>query len=141
LKSSLQRLAVEILQPLILVRLAAPSWGHTTGPNDRNVTFEQVALGVETVGERWELEATAAVGVGRTEQQITVYADAGELDTYRARIGYHPGDDTVVSVGYYYQEGDLEVAGSGVLPVGSASSRRLSPHVSRSATMAPLTRG
>ena len=97
------------------LRPAAPSWGYTTGLNDRNVTFEQAALGLEAVGERWELEATAAVGVGSVEQQITTYADAGELDTYRARIGYHPGDDTVVSVGYYYQEGDLDIAGSGVL--------------------------
>jgi hypothetical protein len=93
---------------------AAPSWGHTAGLNARNVTFGQAALGVEAVGERWELEATAAVGVGNTEQRITTYALAGVLDTYGARIGYHPNDDTVVSVGYYYQEGDLDVAGSGV---------------------------
>ena len=93
---------------------AAPSWGHTTGFDETDVTFGQAALGVETVGERWELEATAAVGVGNVEQQITTYADAGVLDTYSARIGYHPGDDTVVSVGYYYQDGDLDVAGSGV---------------------------
>jgi len=97
------------------LRPAAPSWGNTAGLHDWNVTFEQVALGVEVVGDRWELEATAAVGVGRVEQQTIAYADVGELDTYSARVGYHPRNDTVVSVGYYYQEGHLVVAGPGVL--------------------------
>jgi len=62
--------------------------------------------------------------VGRVEQQITTYANPGELDTYSARIGHHPGDDTVVSVGYYYQEGDLVLAGSGLL---AGWERRLTP--------------
>jgi len=94
------------------LRPAVPSWRNTTG---LNVTFGQAALGVETVGERWELEATAVVGVGNVEQRITTYANAGVLDTYSARVGYHLRDDTVVSVSYYYQDGDLDVAGSGVL--------------------------
>ena len=53
--------------------------------------------------------------MGNVEQRITTYANAGVLDTYSARVGYHLRDDTVVSVSYYYQDGDLDVAGSGVL--------------------------
>ena len=97
------------------LRPTVPSWRATTGSDRTNATFGQAALGVETVGERWDLEATAVVGVGNVAQRITAFADAGVLDTHSTRVGYHLRDDTVVSVSYYYQESDLDVAGSGVL--------------------------
>ncbi len=95
----------------------------TTGPADTGVTvtnsqtvfFQQVAAGLEAVSNSWNFNAHALVPVGDTEQQLNSFYDGGALDTYGLDVGYAIKPDLRVSVGYYYQDGDLNTAdGSGV---------------------------
>ncbi len=94
-----------------------------TGPADTGVTvsnsqtvfFQQVAAGVEAVSNTWNFNAYALVPVGTTEQQLNSAYDGGALDTYGLDVGYAITPDFKASLGYYYQNGDLNTAdGSGI---------------------------
>ena len=94
-----------------------------TGPADTGVTvtnsqtvfFQQVAASLEAVSNSWNFNAYALVPVGDTEQRLNSAYLGGALDTYGLDIGYSITPDLRASVGYYYQEGDLNTAdGSGV---------------------------
>jgi len=81
----------------------------------RTVFFQQVAAGVEAVSNSWNLQAYALVPVGTTEYRLNSVYDGGSLDTYGLDLGYSITPDFTASIGYYYQDGDLDVAdGSGV---------------------------
>ena len=81
----------------------------------RTVDFQQVALGAEFVSNQWRFDVYALIPTGDTEQQLNSHYQGGALDTYGADVGYQINDKTKVSVGYYYQNGDvMEADGGGV---------------------------
>lgn len=83
--------------------------------NSQTVFFQQVAAGVEAVSNNWAFNAYALVPVGTTNTRINNFYQAGALDTYGLDIVYNITPDFKASVGYYYQNGDLDTAnGSGV---------------------------
>ena len=83
--------------------------------NSQTVFFQQVAAGVEAVSNNWNFNAYALVPVGDTEQQLNSVYQGGSLDTYGLDVGYAITPDFKASLGYYYQNGDLNTAdGSGV---------------------------
>jgi len=94
-----------------------------TGDADSGVTlydkesvfFQQVAAGLEAVSDTWNFNAYALIPVGDTEQRLNSRYLGGALDTYGLDVGYFITPDLNASVGYYYQQGDLDEAdGSGV---------------------------
>ena len=94
-----------------------------TGQPDTGITvtnlqtpfFQQVAAGLEAVSNQWNFNAYALVPVGDTDQRLNSAYNGGALDTYGLDAGYSITPDLKASVGYYYQQGDLdEVDGSGV---------------------------
>ena len=94
-----------------------------TGPADTGVTvtnsqtvfFQQVAASLEAVSNSWNFNAYALVPVGTTNAQLNSFYQGGTLDTYGLDAGYSITPDLRASVGYYYQDGDLNTAdGSGV---------------------------
>ena len=97
----------------------------STGPTDtgvpigntaRTVFFQQAAVNAEAVSEKWNFNAYALIPTGDTEQRVNRYYNAGALNTYGLDAGYNITPALRVSVGYYYQNGDLgEADGSGVL--------------------------
>lgn len=83
--------------------------------NSQTVFFQQVAAGLEAVSNTWNFNAYALVPVGETEQRLNSAYDGGSLDTYGLDVGYSITPDFRASVGYYYQNGDLNTSdGSGV---------------------------
>ena len=90
-----------------------------TGVNVRNsstVFYQQVAAGLEAVSNTWNFNAYALIPVGTTEYRLNSNYNGGALDTYGLDVGYAITPDFKASVGYYYQQGDLNTAdGSGVL--------------------------
>ena len=90
-----------------------------TGVNVRNsstVFYQQVAAGLEAVSNTWNFNAYALVPVGTTEYRLNSNYNGGALDTYGLDVGYAITPDFKASVGYYYQDGDLNTADiSGVL--------------------------
>jgi len=81
----------------------------------QTVFFQQVAAGLEAVSNTWNFNAYALVPIGDTEQQLNSVYQGGALDTYGLDVGYSITPDLRASVGYYYQNGDLNTAdGSGV---------------------------
>jgi hypothetical protein len=96
----------------------------STGPTDtgvpvlgtsRTVFFQQVALNAEAVSDKWTFNAYALIPAGDTEQQVNWVYISGALDTYGLDAGYNITPALRASVGYYYQNGDLDTAdGSGV---------------------------
>ncbi len=90
-----------------------------TGVNVRNsstVFYQQVAAGLEAVSNTWNFNAYALVPVGTTEYRLNSNYLGGALDTYGLDVGYAITPDLRASVGYYYQNNDLNTAdGSGVL--------------------------
>lgn len=95
-----------------------------TGPADTGVTvsnsqtvfFQQVAAGVEAVSNTWNFNAYALVPVGTTNAQLNSVYQGGTLDAYGLDVGYAITPDFKASLGYYYQDGDLNTAdGSGLL--------------------------
>ena len=83
--------------------------------NSQTVFFQQVAAGVEAVSNTWNFNAYALVPVGTANAQLNSVYQGGSLDTYGLDVGYAITPDFKTSLGYYYQNGDLNTAdGSGV---------------------------
>ena len=83
---------------------------------EKSAFFQQVAVNAEAVSNDWNFNAYALIPVGDTEQQLNWYYQGGVLNTYGLDVGYFITPAVNVSVGYYYQNGDLGAAdGSGVL--------------------------
>jgi len=83
--------------------------------NSQTVFFQQVAASLEAVSNTWNFNAYALVPVGTTEQQLNSVYQGGSLDTYGLDVGYSITPALKASIGYYYQNGDLNTAdGSGV---------------------------
>jgi len=96
----------------------------STGPSDtgipvyasRTAFFQQAAVNAEAVGDKWAFNAYALIPTGDTEQRLNTVYQGGALDTYGFDAGYNLTPALRASVGYYYQNGDLNSAdGSGVL--------------------------
>ena len=86
-----------------------------TGVNVRNsytVFYQQVAAGLEAVSNTWNFNAYALIPVGTTEYRLNSNYLGGALDTYGLDVGYSITPDFKASVGYYYQQGDLNTADS-----------------------------
>ena len=83
--------------------------------NSQSVFFQQVAAVVEAVSNTWNFNAYALVPVGTTNVQLNSVYQGGTLDTYGLDASYAITPDLKASLGYYYQNGDLNTAdGSGV---------------------------
>ena len=96
----------------------------STGPADtgipvyasRTAFFQQAAVNAEAVSDKWAFNAYALIPTGDTEQVLNTVYQGGALDTYGVDAGYNLTPALRASVGYYYQNGDLNTAdGSGVL--------------------------
>ena len=86
-----------------------------TVTNSQTVFFQQVAANLDAVSNSWNFNAYALVPVGTTNSQLNSVYQGGSLDTYGLDAGYSITPDLRASVGYYYQDGDLNTAdGSGV---------------------------
>ena len=86
-----------------------------TVTNSQTVFFQQVAASLEAVSNSWNFNAYALVPVGTTNAQLNSFYQGGTLDTYGLDVGYAITPELQASVGYYYQDGDLNTAdGSGV---------------------------
>ena len=84
----------------------------------RTVDFQQAAVGAEFVSNQWRFDLYALIPTGATEQILNSHYLVGALDTYGADVGYQINDKTKVSVGYYYQHGDLNEADGGGVSTG-----------------------
>jgi hypothetical protein len=83
--------------------------------NSQTVFFQQVAAGVEAVSNALNFNVYALVPIGTTNAVLNSVYQGGTLDTYGFDVGYSIAPDLRASVGYYYQDGDLNTAdGSGV---------------------------
>ena len=88
---------------------------NATVTDKRDVKFQQVAFGLEAVNDDWSLNAYALVPTGDTEKKLNDTYQGGALDTYGLDVGFDLTDELSSSIGYYYQQGDLDKAdGSGV---------------------------
>ncbi len=96
----------------------------STGPSDtgipvytsRTALFQQAAVNAEAVSEKWAFKTYALIPTGDTEQVLNTVYQGGALDTYGLDAGYNLTPALKASVGYYYQNGDMNTAdGSGVL--------------------------
>jgi large exoprotein involved in heme utilization and adhesion len=91
------------------------TWVDVSG-TEKSAFFQQVAVNAEAVSNDWNFNAYALLPVGDTEQPLNWYYRCGALDTYGLDVGYFITPELNASVGYYYQNGDLDTAdGSGVL--------------------------
>ena len=95
-----------------------------TGPADTGVSvksrstvfFQQAAVNAEAVSDTWAFNAYALIPTGKTEAQLNSVYQGGSLNTYGLDAGYNLTPELQASVGYYYQQGDLNAAdSSGVL--------------------------
>ncbi|QNI87824.1 carbamoyl-phosphate synthase L chain [Synechococcus sp. ROS8604] len=84
--------------------------------NRSTVFFQQAAVNAEAVSDKWAFNAYALIPTGDTEQQLNTVYQGGALDTFGLDAGYNLTPALRASVGYYYQNGDMnEADGSGVL--------------------------
>lgn len=91
-----------------------PDTGITV-TNSQTAFFQQVAAGLEAASNSWNFNAYALIPVGTTKAQLNNVYQSGALDTYGLDVGYAITPDFKASIGYYYQNGDLNTAdGSGV---------------------------
>lgn len=89
--------------------------GNATVTDKRDVTFQQIAFGLEAVNDDWSLNAYALVPTGDTEKKLNDTYQGGALDTYGLDVGFDLTYELSSSIGYYYQQGDLgEGDGSGI---------------------------
>ena len=91
-----------------------PDTGITV-TNSQTVFFQQVAANLEAVSNSWNFNAYALVPVGTLVDDLNSVYNGGSLQTYGLDAGYSITPELKASVGYYYQDGDLNTAdGSGV---------------------------
>ena len=95
------------------------SGGDDTGvalTNERTDFFQQAAVNVEAVSDKWALSAYGLIPTGEKEQQLNSAYQGGALNTYGLDVGYNLTTALRASVGYFYQQREEEnVNGSGVL--------------------------
>lgn len=92
-----------------------PDTGITIS-NTQTLFFQQVAAGLEAYGATWDLKAYGLLPIGNTTGAINSAYDAGALTTYGLNVGYAITPNLHTSVGYYYQDSELQGSnGSGVL--------------------------
>ncbi|WP_010317144.1 hypothetical protein [Synechococcus sp. CB0205] len=97
----------------------------STGPADtgipvytsRTAFFQQAAVNAEAVSDKWVFNAYALIPTSEPdEQQLNSVYQGDALTTVGFDAGYNLTKALRASVGYYYQNGDLNTAdGSGVL--------------------------
>ena len=97
----------------------------STGPADtgipvyasRTAFFQQAAVNAEAIGEKWAFNAYALIPTSEPdEQQLNTVYQGDALTTIGLDAGYNLTRALRASVGYYYQNGDMNTAdGSGVL--------------------------
>ncbi|MHA3959936.1 carbamoyl-phosphate synthase L chain [Synechococcus sp. LTW-G] len=97
----------------------------STGPSDtgipvyasRTAFFQQAAVNAEAVSDKWAFNAYALIPTSEPdEQQLNSVYQGDALATIGFDAGYNITPDLRASVGYYYQNGDMNTAdGSGVL--------------------------
>ena len=81
----------------------------------QTIFFNQIAVNAEAVSNSWTFNGYGLIPFGDVEQRLNSHYDAGALNTYGLDVGYSITPDFRASVGYYYQQSDLEEAdGSGV---------------------------
>jgi len=78
--------------------------------NSQTPFYQQVAAGLEAVSNMWSFNAYALVPVGDTQQKLNCVFQGGALDTYGLDVGYNLSPGLKASLGYYYQNGDLNTA-------------------------------
>ncbi len=84
--------------------------------NSSTIFYKQVTAGLEAISNTWNFNAYALIPVGTSEYLLNSNYFGGALDTYGLDVGYAITPDFKASIGYYYQNGDLNTAdGSGVL--------------------------
>lgn len=94
----------------------ATDTGIPTFGTSKTVFFQQAAVNAEAISDKWSFNAYALIPTGDTQQQVNWYYSAGALDTYGIDAGYNITPALRASIGYYYQNGDMDAAdGSGVL--------------------------
>ena len=82
----------------------------------RTVFFQQAAVGLEAIGDHWQLNAYALLPTGARTYNLNNTYHGGALNTYGLDIGAFITPDLKATLGYYYQNGDLATAnGSGVV--------------------------
>ena len=97
----------------------------STGPADtgipvyasRTAFFQQAAVNAEAVSDKWAFNAYALIPTSEPdEQQLNSVYQGDALTTVGFDAGYNLTKALRASVGYYYQNGDMNTAdGSGVL--------------------------
>ena len=97
---------------------AGPVDTNVVVTDSRTVDFQQAAVGAEFVSNQWRFDVYALIPTGDTEQILNSHYLVGALDTYWADVGYQINDKTKVTVGYYYQNGDLKEADGGGVSAG-----------------------
>ena len=85
--------------------------------NRSTVFFQQAAVNAEAVSDKWAFNAYALIPTSEPdEQQLNTVYQGDALTTIGFDAGYNLTKALRASVGYYYQNGDMNTAdGSGVL--------------------------
>jgi len=83
--------------------------------NSSTVFFQQVALNLEAVSNKWSASAYLLYPIGeygfnKTPPLINSFYSADSVMTVGADIGYNLTPNLKASVGYYYSEGDVSAA-------------------------------
>ena len=83
----------------------------------RTAFFQQAAVNAEAVSDKWAFNAYALIPTSEPdEQQLNTVYQGDALTTIGFDAGYNLTKALRASVGYYYQNGDMNTAdGSGVL--------------------------
>ena len=87
---------------------------YSLSMNEKTPIFTQLAVEAELVTNAWHLKPYALMPIGDKEQKLNTLAYAGALSTYGINAGYNLNEKTNIEIGYYYQQGDIDVSNSGV---------------------------
>jgi len=87
---------------------------YSLSMNEKTPIFTQLAVEAELMTNAWYLKPYALMPIGDKEQKLNTLAYAGALSTYGINAGYNLNEKTNIEIGYYYQQGDIDVSNSGV---------------------------
>jgi len=87
---------------------------HVTITNKKTISFSQIAFEAEAVNDEWSFQVYGLVPTGDSVKRLNSHYKAEVLETYGIDAGYNINSNWNSTLGYYYQQSNLNGAyGSG----------------------------
>lgn len=103
-----------------------PSWGNYENLEAKTVYFQQLGAGLQISRKSWDYKLYGTYGIGKVEQEITRFAQAGLVRTIAIDANYKVSKNIKPGMTIFYETGDKQNAFGGLLSLNYKPNQNLS---------------